>query len=65
MIVANAGRDVVDAGGAKDEGVFQRTYETVWSCHPDAGVKSLRSESFSGATVAKKPGAPGRARYSR
>jgi hypothetical protein len=34
--------------------------KAVWSWHPDAGVKL--AESFSRATVAKKPGAPGRAR---
>ena len=29
--------------------------EDVWARHPDAGVKSLGSESFSGMTVAKSP----------
>ena len=29
--------------------------EDVWSWHLDAGVKFLRSESFSGVTVAKEP----------
>ena len=27
----------------------------VWARHPDAGVKFLGNESFSGATVAKSP----------
>jgi len=34
--------------------------EGVWSCPPDAGVKFADSLQ---ATVAKKPGTPGRARY--
>jgi len=35
----------------------------VWSCPPDAGVKPC--ETFRKATVANKPGTPGRARSSR
>jgi hypothetical protein len=37
--------------------------EIVWSWRPDAGVKFC--ETFRRATVAKKPGTPGRARYKR
>ena len=35
----------------------------VWSRHPDAGVKFSREAIPVGATVAIKPGTPGRARY--
>jgi hypothetical protein len=31
MIVTNAGRDAVDAGGAKDEGAASADGEVVWS----------------------------------
>jgi hypothetical protein len=31
MIVANAGRDAVDASGAKDEGAHLADGEAVWS----------------------------------
>jgi len=44
MIVANAGRDVVDAGSAKDEGVFQRTAKPCGPVTPTL-VSSLREES--------------------
>src|SRR5665213_1743817 len=37
--------------------------KVVWFWHPDAGVKSALTEAQ--AMVAKKPGAPGRARSSR
>jgi hypothetical protein len=37
----------------------------VWFLRPDAGGKSLGSQRFLGMTVAKKPGAPRRARISR
>ena len=54
MIVANAGRDAVDASGAKDEGADLRTAK---SCGPDAPTlaSSSREAGFSGATVATKP----------
>ena len=57
--VNNAGRDAVDAGNASDEGVFLRTEK---SCGP--GTPTLVSSLREGAqaTVANKPGAPGRAR---
>ena len=45
-----------------DEGIFADG-QAVWSCPPDAGVKSC--ETFREATVANKPGTPGRARSSR
>jgi hypothetical protein len=53
MIVANAGRDAVDASGASDEGAFLRTEK---SCGPDTPtlVSSLRQGAQ--VTVAKKPG---------
>ena len=37
--------------------------QAVWSCPPDAGVKSI--EMIRSATEANKPGTPGRARSSR
>jgi hypothetical protein len=55
-IVTFAGRAAVDASGAIDEGAFLADGQVVWSWLPDAGVKFLGSESFSGMTVAKKPG---------
>jgi hypothetical protein len=62
MIVANAGRDAVDAEGAFDEWRRKRTAKT---CGP--GTPTLVSSSREGTrmTVANKPGAPGRARSSR
>ena len=59
MIVANAGRDAVDARSAQDEGAFLRTEKT---CGPDTPtlVSSWREVAL--MTVAKRPGAPGRAR---
>jgi hypothetical protein len=59
MIVANAGRDAVDANGALRRG---RRMRTAKACGPDTPtlVSSLREVAQ--ATVAKKPGAPGRAR---
>ena len=39
--------------------------ESVWFWHPDAGVKFLGSESFSGMTVARKPGHRGERVISR
>jgi hypothetical protein len=52
MIVANAERDAVDAGGAKDEGAVLRTAK---SCGPDASTpaSSLRDEAQT--TVTRKP----------
>jgi hypothetical protein len=51
----------MDAGGAADEGAVLRTAK---SCGPDAPTlaSSSREASFLGATVARKPGSPGRAR---
>ena len=59
MIVANAGRDAVDARSAADESAHLRTEK---ACGP--GTPTLVSSLREGAqaTVAKKPGAPGRAR---
>jgi hypothetical protein len=44
-IVTDAGRDAVDAGGAKDEGAFLRTAK---SCGPDIAmlVSSSRKATF-------------------
>ena len=42
-----------------DEGIFSNG-QAVWSCPPDAGVKSCGT--LRKATVANKPGTPGRAR---
>ena len=60
MIVANAGRDAVDARSATDESAHLRTEKT---CGPDTPtlVSSLRQGAQ--ATVTKKPGTPGRARH--
>src|ERR1700687_5483388 len=51
-IVTDAGRDAVDAGGAKDEGAGLRTAK---SCGPDASTpaSSLRDEAQT--TVTNKP----------
>jgi len=51
-IVTNAGRDAVDAGGAKDESADLRTAK---SCGPDASTpaSSLRDEAQT--TVTRKP----------
>jgi hypothetical protein len=58
-IVTSAGRDAVDADGALRRGRLRRTEK---ACGPDTPtlVSSLREVAQ--ATVAKKPGAPGRAR---
>src|SRR5712671_4029493 len=51
--------DVPQTSGAEADG------QVVSFWLPDAGVKFLRSESFSGTTVANKPGSPRRSRSSR
>jgi hypothetical protein len=53
-IVTNAGRDAVDAGCATDESTGLRTAK---ACGPDTSVlvSSRREETFSLATVARKP----------
>jgi hypothetical protein len=53
MIVANAGWDAVDAGGASDEGAVLRTAK---SCGPDASTPaSSWRENIPLATVTRKP----------
>jgi hypothetical protein len=53
MIVANAGWDAVDAGGASDEGAVLRTEK---SCGPDASTPaSSQRENIPLATVTRKP----------
>jgi hypothetical protein len=61
-IVTDAGRDAVDAGGAKDEGADLRTAK---SCGSDASTpaSSLREEAQ--ATVTKKPDRRGEHEISR
>src|SRR5665213_1598381 len=61
-IVTDARRDAVDVGGASDEGAFLRTAK---SCGPDTPTLVSSSRQGARATVAKKPGAPRRARSSR
>ena len=60
MIVANAGRDAVDAEGAFDEWRRKRTAKT---CGPGTPTLVSSSREVTRMTVAKRPGAPGRARY--
>ena len=45
--VTDAGRDAVDAGGAKDEGA-NADGEVVWFWRPNAGVKSVRRSAGDG-----------------
>ena len=54
-IVADAGQDAVDAGGARNEGACLRTAK---SCGSDAPTlaSSSRVAKLPGATVARKPG---------
>jgi len=58
----DAGRDAMDADALLTNGA-EADGKVVWFWHPDAGVKSALTQAQ--ATVAKKPGAPGRARSSR
>jgi hypothetical protein len=67
-----AGRDrherAVGCGGRSghERRTWQVAYgEVVWSWRPDAGVKFVRSKSFSGMTVARKPGHRGEHEISR
>src|SRR5262249_9027605 len=57
-------RDAVDARRLSALCAWTKAYladgQAVWSCPPDAGVKSCGT--FRKATVANKPGTPGRAR---
>jgi hypothetical protein len=62
MIVANAGRDAVDADGVSDAGAWGGRAKSCGSGTPTL-VSSLREGAQ--ATVANKPGAPGRSRSSR
>src|SRR5437763_13892785 len=52
--VTNARWDAVDADVAKTSAT-EAYGKVVWSWRPVAGVKFLRRESVSGATVARKP----------
>ena len=58
--VTNAGQDALDASGAQDESAFLRTEK---SCGPDTPTLVSSRREVAQVTVAKKPGAPGRARY--
>jgi hypothetical protein len=62
MIVAYAGWDAMDAGGASDESVFLRTAK---SCGPDAPTLASSSRQGARATVARKPGRRGEHEISR
>ena len=59
-IVTAAGRDAVDADAPITNGDFSRT---VKSCGPDTPMLVSSLREVAQATVAKTPGAPGRARY--
>jgi hypothetical protein len=61
-IVTDAGRDAVDAGGAKDESAGMRTAKT---CGPDAPTLAASSRRGARATVARKPGRRGEHEISR
>jgi hypothetical protein len=52
MIVAYAGGDAVDAGGAKDESACLRTAK---SCGPDASTPASSWRSYPPMTVTRKP----------
>ena len=60
MIVANAGRDAVDARSAADESAHLRTEK---ACGPGTPTLVSSWREVAPMTVAKRPGAPGRARY--
>src|ERR1700685_3335782 len=53
--VNNAGRDAVDADGALDEGT-EATEKDAWSCHLDAGVKSVKGNFHGLDTSVEVPG---------
>jgi hypothetical protein len=59
MIVANAGRDAVDAKVTKTN-VADADGEVVWSWRPTLAPSF--AELICEVTVAKEPGSPGRAR---
>ena len=52
----------MDADGARDGARRKRTVKPCGSDAAIAGVKFMRDESLSGATEAKEPFSPGRAR---